>query len=38
MKFADFQCDSRKKSQNGEKDVNVKRKIDQQFKAWESVV
>lgn len=38
LKFADFQCDSRKKSQNGEKDVDVKRKIDQQFKAWEFVV
>ena len=38
LKFADFQYDSRKKSQNGEKDVDVKRKIDQQFKAWEFVV
>jgi hypothetical protein len=36
LKFADFQCDSRKKSQNGEKDVDVKQKIDQQFKDWKS--
>lgn len=32
LKFADSQCDSRKKSQNGEKDVDVKQKI----KDWES--
>lgn len=36
LKFADFQCDSRKKFQNGEKDVDVKQKIDQQFKDWKS--
>lgn len=37
LKFADFQCDSRKKSQKGGKDVDVKQKIDRQFKDWESV-